>query len=203
MSTDPKKTALIGMIKTLLKPSTIIALTGPTILAVNRDSLAASLRADSGEYSWLNPLVENPGVYALIEHNVQIYTLIMAWVLLQGEAFAWGYRLFRSTLTKALAQHSMAAQDKAMEEAGDGILQSLSPSQLVLVAVLLLQFFVVVIFVLLSGALAGPSTVALYRPVAGVPLKLHIPPVDSIISWARIGVAFLGVWVASRQGKDT
>lgn len=198
MATNRWKTVVIGLIEIVLKPSTLIAMAGPVILSVNRNHLAAAVRAlpsRPGPYDWLSPLVENREVYALIEYNVQIYTLMLAWVLLQFEAASW------LTCTLHLASNEKRSVREAEPTDERRLYDYMSGSQLTLLLVLLLQFVGVFIYLLLSGALATPEIVALYRPIK-LPVSLHPPPVESLISWARVGVVALGIWLAAQARRD-
>jgi hypothetical protein len=181
------KTVLIGMATGFVKPSTIIAIAGPVILAVNRDHLAVA----SGNTQRLAALLSDVWVYALIEWNVQIYTLTLAWVFLQFEALMWLFICLRGALTSANSQDL------------HGLLHHLSISQLILVVVLITQLLFTLFYFLLSGALATPEILELYVPPGGsVPGKIHPPPYTSIITWARVLVVILGIWVAIRTRID-
>jgi hypothetical protein len=198
MSSGALRGILLSTLRQLLKPSTFIAIMGPVILSVNRSHLLAAAAHNesvltTGPLFQINKILGSAEAYALVEYNIQVFALVLAWVFLQFEGCSW---------LRVVAPSSNGVGENESSKAGFLSLDGLSTAQIALVFALLVQLVGVLFYVLLSGALASLETVALYIPAGDIPRSLHAPPVNSPISWSRVGVVIMSIWIAVRVKRD-
>lgn len=179
-----------SLLKALFHPVVLISLFGPLLLSVNllslRDALGFHYGATgvSGDFAELKEVLSNTWAYALIDFNVQLYTLMLAWIIFYVEVFGIGLKVMR--------RHTVTRVAKVINES--------TISLLLAVGIVLLFFSGVLVF--FSGTLSGPGTVSHYLP-NGLHISggIRIPPFDSHITWFRGLILFFGVFLSLWEQK--
>ncbi|MGI8504284.1 MAG: hypothetical protein ACR2LR_24575 [Hassallia sp.] len=169
-------------IKTLFHPVVLISLFGPLILSVNLLSLRYTLGflygADgvSGEFSELKTVLNDIWAYALIDFNVQLYTLMLAWIIFYVEVCGLSIKLMRRYTVARLKD----------------VINGSTPSLILAAGITLLFFGGVLVF--FSGSLSSPDTVRLYLPDGlNISGGIRVPPFESGITWFRGLILICGV----------
>ncbi len=181
---------LSTIIKALFHPVVLISLFAPIILSVNLVALRDALQFQygvtevTGNYPELKSILIDVWAYALIDFNIQLYTLMLAWFIFYIEVFGLAFALIKKyTLT------------------GIGHIINNSTYSLFLALLFVVMFFAgVAIF--FSGWLAGPETVKLYLPDGpNISGGIRMPPVESFISWFRLVIIISGMTLAIWEQK--
>ena len=168
------RSVLWSLLKALFHPVVLISLFAPLILSLNlialRDMLGFpyGVAEVSGEYAGLKEALSNIWAYALIDFNVQLYTLMLAWIIFYVEVLGIGIKLTqRHTVPRVT-----------------NVIKSSTISLIFAICIVVLFFIGLAVF--LSGALSGPNTVSLYLP-NGLHISggIRVPPFESSITWFR------------------
>lgn len=174
-----------SLLKTLFHPVVLISLFGPLILSVNLISLRDSLgfpygqMGVTGDYQELKTALNDIWAYALIDFNIQLYTLMLAWLVFYIEVFGLSLNLMRRYTVSRIKD----------------VIYGSTKSLMLATGIVLLFFGGVIVF--FSGSLSGPDVVKLYLPnELNISGGIRIPPVESAISWFRLLILIFGIMLS-------
>ncbi|MCG8092942.1 MAG: hypothetical protein JAZ17_04810 [Candidatus Thiodiazotropha endolucinida] len=174
-----------SFLKTLFHPVVLISLFGPLILSVNLLSLRDALgfpygqMGVTGDFLELKTVLNDAWAYALIDFNIQLYTLMLAWLVFYIEVFGLSLKLMRRYTVSRLKD----------------VINDSTKSLVLATGIVLLFFGGIVVF--FSGSLSGPDVVELYLPNGlNISGGIRIPPEESAISWFRLLILIFGIMLS-------
>ena len=161
----------------LLQPTTIISLFGPAVINANLRFLMGDVALSNEVEPKLISAMRNEWTVGISEWETQLYTYVMAFMVLFSEIIAFAVFL-------ALRSDTRRVVKKAKQ----------SYLSIALVFLLLVNVFFFMSSVVFGGV-GSIEVVQMYVPPAEDLHKLDfaIPPVESLITWGRVLVVLGGV----------
>lgn len=176
------RNTLISFLRTLFHPVVLISLLGPLILSINLMALRDALNFPygsvevTGNFLELKKILNDIWSYALIDFNIQLYTLMLAWIVFYAEVVGLSIAL--------LKRHHVTRITTQIKK---------STLSLLLTIGIVLLFFGGLVF-LMSGSLSSPEVVKLYLP-DGLHISggIRFPSLESSITWFRGVILLFGI----------